>query len=189
MLDGVGAGLQSVAVPGLVARILNGTGRVNVGQGSVMTVQTFHRELAPDPLPKSIGVRGHRCLFLDIAGPGGGGPDFRLGEAQLAWIERELQASLQNSETSLVFMHAYPADLADSGERERLIGLFDQYGVALVDMSHTHYNELSNDGRTIFAATRSTGQIDEGPSATRSRGLIAGSSAGGSKRSTTPSHS
>ena len=38
MLDGVGAGLQSVAVPGLVARILNGTGRVNVGQGAVMTV-------------------------------------------------------------------------------------------------------------------------------------------------------
>jgi hypothetical protein len=33
MLDGVGAGLQSVAVPGLVARILNGASRVNVGQG------------------------------------------------------------------------------------------------------------------------------------------------------------
>jgi Na+/H+ antiporter NhaD/arsenite permease-like protein len=32
-LDGVGAGLQSVAVPGLVARLLNGTGRVNVGPG------------------------------------------------------------------------------------------------------------------------------------------------------------
>ena len=28
---------------------------------------------------------------------------------------------------------------------------------------HTHYNELANDGRTIFAATRSTGQIEEGP--------------------------
>ena len=35
--------------------------------------------------------------------------------------------------------------------------------VALVDMGHTHYNELANDGRTIFAATRSTGQIEEGP--------------------------
>src|SRR3984957_10856904 len=39
ILDGVGAGLQSVAVPGLVARILNGTGRINVGQGAVMTAQ------------------------------------------------------------------------------------------------------------------------------------------------------
>lgn len=47
MLDGVGAGLQSVAVPGLVARILNGTGRVNVGQGAVMTVQGLGAALSP----------------------------------------------------------------------------------------------------------------------------------------------
>ena len=30
-------------------------------------------------------------------------------------------------------------------------------------MGHTHYNELANDGRRIFAATRSTGQLEEGP--------------------------
>ena len=47
MLDGVGAGLQSVAVPGLVARILNGTGRVNVGQGALMTVQGMGAALSP----------------------------------------------------------------------------------------------------------------------------------------------
>jgi MFS family permease len=47
MLDGVGAGLQSVAVPALVARILNGTGRVNVGQGAVMTVQGLGASLSP----------------------------------------------------------------------------------------------------------------------------------------------
>ena len=46
-LDGVGAGLQSVAVPGLVARILNGTGRINVGQGAVMTVQGIGASLSP----------------------------------------------------------------------------------------------------------------------------------------------
>jgi len=46
-LDGIGAGLQSVAVPGLVARILNGTGRVNVGQGAVMTVQGIGASLSP----------------------------------------------------------------------------------------------------------------------------------------------
>jgi MFS family permease len=46
-LDGIGAGLQSVAVPGLVARILNGTGRVNVGQGAVMTVQGVGAALSP----------------------------------------------------------------------------------------------------------------------------------------------
>jgi MFS family permease len=47
LLDGVGAGLQSVAVPALVARILNGTGRVNVGQGAVMTVQGVGASLSP----------------------------------------------------------------------------------------------------------------------------------------------
>lgn len=47
ILDGVGAGLQSVAVPGLVARILNGTGRVNLGQGAVMTVQGIGAALSP----------------------------------------------------------------------------------------------------------------------------------------------
>jgi hypothetical protein len=47
ILDGIGAGLQSVAVPGLVARILNGTGRVNVGHGAVMTVQGLGASLSP----------------------------------------------------------------------------------------------------------------------------------------------
>ncbi len=46
-LDGIGAGLQSVAVPGLVARLLDGTGRVNVGQGAVMTVQGLGASLSP----------------------------------------------------------------------------------------------------------------------------------------------
>ena len=46
-LDGVGAGLQSVAVPALVVRLLQGTGRVNVGQGVVMTVQGVGAALSP----------------------------------------------------------------------------------------------------------------------------------------------
>jgi MFS family permease len=47
ILDGVGAGLQSVAVPAFVAHILNGTGRVNAGQGAVMTVQGLGAPLSP----------------------------------------------------------------------------------------------------------------------------------------------
>jgi fucose permease len=47
ILDGVGAGLQSVAVPGLVARMLNGTGRINVGQGAVMATQGIGAALSP----------------------------------------------------------------------------------------------------------------------------------------------
>ncbi|TSD99359.1 MFS transporter [Skermania sp. ID1734] len=47
ILDGVGAGMQSVAVPGLVARVLHGTGRVNAGQGAVMTVHGLGAALSP----------------------------------------------------------------------------------------------------------------------------------------------
>lgn len=59
-LDGIGAGLQSVAVPGLVACMLNGTGRVNVGQGAVIAVQGIGASLSPAIggwLAQSIGYR------------------------------------------------------------------------------------------------------------------------------------
>jgi hypothetical protein len=39
MLDGVGAGILGVAMPGLVARILAGTSHVNAGLGAVATMQ------------------------------------------------------------------------------------------------------------------------------------------------------
>jgi predicted MFS family arabinose efflux permease len=47
ILDGIGAGLQSVAIPGLVARSLHGTGRINLGQGAVVTVQGLGASLSP----------------------------------------------------------------------------------------------------------------------------------------------
>lgn len=129
-------------------------------QGSL---DAFHATLAADPLPRSVTIGGHHCLFLDISGPGSGGPDFRLGRDQLAWIEAELEAARQADRTSVAFMHSYPADLRGDGEAAALDGLFRDHDVALVDMGHTHYNELANTGHTIFAATRSTGQIEEGP--------------------------
>jgi MFS family permease len=47
ILDGIGIGLQSVAVPGMVARSLYGTGRVNLAQGAVITVQGAGAALSP----------------------------------------------------------------------------------------------------------------------------------------------
>lgn len=46
VLDGVGAGLLSVAVPGLVARILDGTGHINAGLGAVLTTQGIGASLS-----------------------------------------------------------------------------------------------------------------------------------------------
>ncbi len=39
VLDGVGAGMLGVAVPGMVARIIAGTGQIKAGLGAVMTLQ------------------------------------------------------------------------------------------------------------------------------------------------------
>jgi len=47
ILDGLGSGLQSVAVPALVVHLLHGSGRVNLGQGAVQTVQAAGGCLSP----------------------------------------------------------------------------------------------------------------------------------------------
>jgi hypothetical protein len=77
-LDGVGAGLQSVAVPGLVARVLDRTGRVNVGQGAVMTVQGLGASLSPAIGGAIAQAVGYRIAFLTLGG-------FALGSL-IVWL-------------------------------------------------------------------------------------------------------
>ena len=124
-------------------------------------LDAFHDVLGAERLPKAVMTHGHRCLFLDVVSAGTGGPDFRLGEDQLAWAERELEKAEAAGQDAVVFMHTYPTDLQEGAER--LGALLAKPHLACVDMGHTHYNELANDGATIFMATRSTGQIEEGP--------------------------
>jgi MFS family permease len=78
ILDGVGAGLQSVAVPGLVARILDGTGRVNLGQGAVMTVQGLGASLSPAIGGWIAQDIGYSAMFLILG-------SFALGSIAL-WL-------------------------------------------------------------------------------------------------------
>jgi MFS family permease len=78
ILDGIGAGLQSVAVPGLVACILDGTGRVNVGQGAVMTVQGLGASLSPAIGGWIAQEIGYSAMFLILG-------SFALGSIAL-WL-------------------------------------------------------------------------------------------------------
>ena len=78
ILDGIGAGLQSVAVPGLVAHILNGTGRVNIGQGAVMTVQGLGASFSPAIGGWIAQEIGYNSTFMILGG-------FAIGSI-LLWV-------------------------------------------------------------------------------------------------------
>lgn len=111
-------------------------------------------------------IGGVRCLFLDMISAGYGqkgfGLDFRLGPYQRVWLEGELAGAAERGLPCAVFTHTYPADLNGPGEKEALAGLIRGYGVRLVEMGHTHYNELAHDGRTLYASARSVGQNEDG---------------------------
>ncbi|MGQ0456982.1 MAG: MFS transporter [Hyphomicrobium sp.] len=68
VLDGVGAGLLGVAVPGLVARILAGTGHVNAGLGAVMTLQAVGAALSTTLAGYVAEHVGYWAAFLTLAG-------------------------------------------------------------------------------------------------------------------------
>ncbi len=86
---------------------------------------------------------------------------FTVSKEQLRWAEDELELAAKNEQLKVIFLHCYPSDLKVGGEE--VSRLVRDYDVRLVDMGHTHYNEIANDGLTIYSATRSTGQIEEGP--------------------------
>ena len=123
------------------------------------TLDLFQQYLQPD-LYRALTLRGFRLLFLNAL-DGRSPKEFDLSVGQMEWLEEQLREAQRTGLRPLVFTHLYPNELLSQGKRfSRLIRDFE---VELVEMGHTHYNELANDGRTIYAATRSTGQIEEGP--------------------------
>ena len=94
---------------------------------------------------------------FDVADPG----SFVVNEEQLAWAKEVLQTATNAGETRVLLLHCYPSDLKAGGDE--LMEMVRRFDVALIDMGHTHYNEIANDGWTLYSATRSIGQIEEGP--------------------------
>lgn len=68
MLDGIGAGLLGVATPGIVAQILRGTGRVNMGLGAVMTIQGIGAALSASYAGVIASWLSYEAAFLALAG-------------------------------------------------------------------------------------------------------------------------
>jgi len=94
---------------------------------------------------------------FDTPDPG----SFCLLDEQLNWLEEEIKQAELGRQAVVLLLHCYPTDLKLGADRLRK--LVERPWVRLIDMGHTHYNELANDGRTLYTATRSTGQIEEGP--------------------------
>ena len=94
---------------------------------------------------------------FDVPDPG----SFVVSGEQLAWVKRELQTATDKGQSKVLLLHCYPSDLKFGGSE--LMEAVRNFGVRLIDMGHTHYNEIANDGQTLYSATRSTGQIEEGP--------------------------
>ena len=70
ILDGIGVGLQSVAVPGMVARSLYSTGRVNLAQGAVITIQGAGAAVSPALGGWIAQWVGYSPAFLILGGMG-----------------------------------------------------------------------------------------------------------------------
>jgi Icc protein len=102
-------------------------------------------------------VRFFALNAFDIPHPG----SFCLLDKQLDWLEEELRQAEQEGQSIVLLLHCYPTDLKQGGDKLRQ--LVESPSIRLIDMGHTHYNEVANDGRTLYTATRSTGQIEEGP--------------------------
>lgn len=68
VLDGVGAGLLGVALPGLVAGILRGSGHFNLGLGVVMTVQGIGASLSPALGGSVAQAFGYPMAFVALGG-------------------------------------------------------------------------------------------------------------------------
>jgi Icc protein len=120
----------------------------------------LYRQWLEPELWRARSVGGYRCVFLN-ARDNGKPKGFGFGSDQLDWLSAELAAADHAGKPAVLFMHTYPSELGESSPKVQ--SLMRQHRVLMVDMGHTHYNEIANDGRTIYAATRSTGQIEEGP--------------------------
>ncbi len=118
------------------------------------------RRYLEQQLWQSFSLGSYKFVFLNsMERHGGHGFDF--SEQQVDWLRRELEAATEERLRPVLFMHTYPSELGESARRVQ--DLIRTHRVLLIEMGYTHYNELANDGHTLYAATRSTGQIEEGP--------------------------
>ncbi len=90
----------------------------------------------------------YHFVFLDVMSG--------ISNDEKTWLTNDLDTAAKAGLKSVVVMHSFTAasQIQDVIQRDHVI---------MVDSGHTHYNEVANDGHTIYAAGRNTGQVTEGP--------------------------
>ncbi|MFA6467617.1 MAG: hypothetical protein WCW35_01885 [Bacteroidota bacterium] len=98
---------------------------------------------------QSFSVDIYHFVFLDVMSG--------ISDAQNSWLTNDLDNAAKAGLMSIIFMHSYTqvSELQEVIQRDNVI---------MVDAGHTHYNDIANDGHTIYAATRSLSRLSEGPS-------------------------
>lgn len=99
--------------------------------------------------PDSFNIGNYHFALLD---------SFNL-QNQMSFLKPDLDAARAAGKQSVLMFHQFDVNQLGSD----LQALIQNDNVILVDTGHTHTNVLANDGHTVYAATRSTGQATEGP--------------------------
>ena len=109
---------------------------------------SLYNQYVEPRLYQSFSVGEYHFVLLDVMSG--------ISSEEKTWLTNDLDAAAKAGLKNVVFMHTY--NLASS-----LQDLIQKDNVIVVDTGHTHTNEIANDGHTLYAATRSTGQAIEGP--------------------------
>ena len=97
---------------------------------------------------QSFSADKYHFVFLDVMSG--------ISDAQNSWLTNDLDKASKAGFKSVIFMHSYT-------EVSELKEVIQRDNVIMVDAGATHYNDVANDGNTIYATTRSTGLVSEGP--------------------------
>ncbi len=97
---------------------------------------------------QSFTVDKYHFVFLDVMSG--------ISNDEKTWLTNDLDTAAKAGLKSVIVMHSYTvaSQLQDVIQRDNVI---------MVDSGHTHYNDVANDGHTVYAAGRNTGQVTEGP--------------------------
>lgn len=97
---------------------------------------------------QSFSADMYHFVFLDVMSG--------ISDAQNSWLTNDLDVAATKGLLSIIFMHSYSqvSELQEVIQRDNVI---------MVDAGHTRYNDIANDGKTIYATTRALSRISEGP--------------------------